>query len=871
MTRSIVYAILTAVLSVGAAGSPAIAQGPFYSVRADAAQADRHVGSGDNPLLIGTDTPFWTAVEPLINRYNLCTDLIGDVANPAKVLNYTRTYAQPGVEGANSALAWMEQAGFYPFDGVSFEVADPKAPDGFPIFCTMTPTDGLERKGRLRPHFFDYAFDEPLKSVYLLAEADVMWPGVDTAIGYESLGFDPEYNVSARIQLGASWTLGEVWDVSRRYKFGDGTRAPFWLTVAAVDALSVVSLEDSGVFVYGNYDDVELRLPFLQGNFSRRLTDFESPPQADASPQSPSATALNPNAAAPAQRPIEEDREDETKGAFIRFLIEDHLDDDWGHLAEILNVATNADDHMVAIHNYLDAQDGTVLQGLEHAFPAFVAKQASLGFTKYRGRVSPAVWLQDSFGDCEEVVIDEVTLKETTTLDVLPYAARCIIVWTESRHAPWHGDLQTKMRLADGQPGDDRIDDVFMSFSAFGDQEPVKAEYTCEQSMDERGDLNECVFTPTAQGAARDDKGVLQRLYYQPVGKKSLHERKWTLLLLSYVPTDERPGGVESRPGVNVEIKWSLDTVIDGGGGELADMGSSGDEFELMDMSTATIDHGSKVGLAPILTRQTENNEMSWQNIWDGMASPIPGNLLEDALAQFDNLIGFNDEAGDGFGVIITDPKVLEPGFTGTTTAYTPYGGKDGYMSMPDPDYEGHIEIIENTKDTLYFTVEESFCMVPESEIPEMIRQNREDLCEFGERVKAKATGAIAFPELRRSKTKLDPVETDVYRGLRNLRLEKIQSRFGSGIAQGGFGAQPSNTGQPSASAPNTQSQSGSTNAGSPSNVCLILKPDTSCDCSCDAKTCFDTKTLSSTLSQREAACRLTCGKRWKTCAPASP
>lgn len=859
--RTLICRGLVAILSVAAGGTPAAAQGPFYSVRADAAQADSHVSANANPLVEGTEKPFWSAVEPLINRYDLCTDLTGSVANPAKVLNYTDEYAQMAVAGSNSTLAWMEKEGLYPFENISLEVADPRAPSGFPIFCTMNPINVLDQNGRLRALFFHFEFDEPVQTAYLFAKADIMFPGLEPPA---------DYNLAARIQNGASWNLANLWDVNRRWAAAEDEFAPPWLTVAAIDALSVVSLEDTGVFTYENYDDIELRLPFLQGNFSRRLTDFKRGSRPDAPATTPSVTALTPNAA-PLTQPMPDYREDETKGALIKFLIEDHLDGEWGQLKEILNVATNADDHMIAIDEYIDTQDGDLLRGLEHGFPAFVAHQASLPFADYQGHVEPDVWLEDSFGGCEDVIIDEVTLTKTTQLEVLPYAARCIVLRMEARHAPWHGDLQIQMSVAGGQAGDDRIDDVFMSASAHGYEDLTEAFYSCSEAIDDTGAIQECIFVPNAQGRPRTDEGVLQRLYHVPVGKKAVGERRWSTVLLSYVPKDARPGGAESRPGVNVEIKWSLDTVIDGGGGELADMGGSGDEFELMDMSTAVIDHGSKVGLAPILTRQAENKEMSWQNIWDGMASPISVDMLENAMAQFDNLIHFKDEVGDGFGVIITDPNVLKPGFTGPTTDYIPVSGKAGYVSVADPDYQGKIEIIENTKDTLHFTVEDSFCMVPESELPQMIRQNIADFCEYGERVKAKAEGAIAFPELRRSETKLDPVETEAYRGLRKIRLEKIQSRFGASVVQGGFGPQPSTTGPSPVPSSSRQNRSGGINGGPELNVCTIVKQDMSCDCRCDAKKCFDSKSLNSTLAPREAACRLTCGKRWKSCDTAAP
>lgn len=855
MTRTVICVGVTALLSLTVAVSSAKAQEQFYSVRADAAQADSHIGVSANPLIEGKDIAFWDAVEPLINRYDLCTDVSEIEGADKAALNYTQIYADEGVKGSYSTLAWMQANGLYPFENTSLDIPDPKAPSGFPIFCTMKPTNGLKFNEQLRPRFFDFVTGNAASNAYLYAKADIIWPGLEKPL---------DYNLPARIQLGASWNLAELWDVSRRSGLADTSVAPQWLTVAAIDAISVAALEGSGVFNYGNYDDVEQRLPFLQGDFSRRLSDFKGDTPPDPLGRGGAVIDLTAAASTAEERAPSDFREDETKGAFLRFLVEDHLNS-WKHLGKILEKATGANDPMTAIDDYIDDEDGELLKGLQHAFPAFVANQASLAFTDYRGLVSKSAWLEDSFGGCEEVIIDEVTLTKTTTLEVLPYAARCIILRVEARHAPWHGDLQVQMSVSDGQAGDDRVDDLFMSFAAMGENELVKATSACSTYVKEDGNGRSCILVPTGQGKPRDTDGVLKRLYYFSVEKRALSDRKWGLLLLSYVPQDSRPGGAESRPGVKAEIKWSLDTVIDGSG-ELADIGTSTGEFELMDMSTATINHGSKVGLAPILTRAPENTDTSWKNIWDGTASPIPSNLLEGAMAQFDNMIQFSDEAGDGFGFVITDPKVLEPGFIGTTEAYIPVGGKDGYMSVPDPDYEGRIEIIENTKDTFYFTVEEGFCMVPESDIPQMIRENTQNFCEFGERVKAEAKGAIAFPELRRSTTKLDPVETDAYRGLRDIRLSRIQERFGFNVSQGNVVPQPPSDRQPP-SPVSTGAGGASSSSEIPSlPVCSVLEAGKGCDCSCDAKICLITKLTNKTVLPSESACRLTCGKRWKAC-----
>ncbi len=620
----------------------AAAQNQFYTVRADARQANDNIGVAENPIIEGT--PFWSLIEPLVESHGLCVDLKSDAEQSPYTLNYTERYAENAKIGFADTFSWLQQKGFYPFYGVSLEIADPKAPGGYPVFCAVTPQHGSERDGKLRPAFFDFQLDARAGHAFLWANSDIEWPGIEDG---------PDDNRAQRIQIGAALALAELWDYTRRRTLKEST--PEWASIAGIDAIAIEALDAADRLDFGNYENIEQRLPFLQGDFSRRLSDFRS------------------RSVGGAQSSSLGEHEEQSRGALFRFLIKHHLNGNWGHLPALLETLTGADDEMQALDKYLDDYDGALLKGLEHAFPAFVAYQASLGFTEYAGKVSPTRWLTDSFGECQTISVDETSLTATHTIEILPFAAKCIVLRIEAKRASWNGDMQMRTNVANGQPGDDRIDDVYLSYAATGQNNLVKADEACIYSVEDEGDGRGCIIIPSAQ--PRDEDQVLQRYYWFPGGERKVGDKPWNVVMLSYVPADARSGGVSERPGVTVELTVSLDLVI-GDPGALADIGGApSGEFELIDMSTASVDHGSKVGLMPI-TSKLSGSDTSRRSILDGTASPIDGSLLNSAMSNFDSMIQFIDEAGDGFGFIITDPSVLQPGFTGATDAFVPVAGK---------------------------------------------------------------------------------------------------------------------------------------------------------------------------------------------------
>lgn len=809
----------------------AAAQNQFYTVRADARQASDNIAVAETPLI--EETPFWSLIEPLVESHGLCVDLQSDAEQSAYTLNYTELYAENAKTGFGDTFTWLERQGFYPFHGVSLDITDPKAPGGYPVFCAVNPKHGSESDGKLRSAFFDFQVNARAGRAFLWANSDIEWPGIEDG---------PDDNRAQRIQIGAALALAELWDYTRRLTLKEST--PEWASIAGIDAIAIEALDAADRLDFGNYENIEQRLPFLQGDFSRRLSDFRK--QAASGTESSSL----------------EGHEEQSRGAFFRFLVKYHLNGNWGHLPAFLETLTGSDDEMQALDKYLDDYDGDPLKGLEHAFPAFVAYQASLGFTKYAGKVSPTGWLTDSFGECQTISVDEVSLTATQSIEILPFAAKCLVLRIEAKHASWNGDLQLRMQVANGQPGDDRIDDVYLSYAATGQNNLVKADQACAHNVVDEGDGMGCIIVPSAQ--PRDEAQVLQRYYSFPGGERRVGDKPWQLVMVSYVPSDARPGGVSGRPSVTVELTTSLDVVI-GDPGDLADIGGAASgEFELLDMSTASLDHGSKVGLMPI-TSKLSGNDTSRRSILDGTASPIDGALLNSAMSSFDNMIQFIDEAGDGFGFIITDPSVLQPGFTGVTDAVVPFAGKDGYMSVPDPDYNGKIEIIENTKDTLHFTADEGFCMIEMSDWPKLLQQSNPNLCEFGERVTARGKGALAFPPTRRSETRPETDETDAYRALRDLRIAAIETRMSGRSNRLKPEPGQSVSGGP-AHAPQTGSSAGI--GQTPPEACALRDANNACDCSCEAKVCFAERQTRGASHPTDKACRLTCGKRWKSCQP---
>ncbi len=187
-------------------------------------------------------------------------------------------------------------------------------------------------------------------------------------------------------------------------------------------------------------------------------------------------------------------------------------------------------------------------------------------------------------------------------------------------------------------------------------------------------------------------------------------------------------------------------------------------------------------------------------------------------------------------------------------------------MTLPDPSYDVKIEIIEITKDTLYFTADEGFCMIEMSEFPKLLQQSNPDLCEAGKRVTAKGKGALAFPPTRRSESRPETEETDAFRALRDLRIAAIETRM-SGRANN---SKPDPGAAQNAGAAPASSRTASSAGPDPNlpKACALRDANNVCDCSCEAKACFAERQNSGASHPTDKACRLTCGKRWKSCQP---
>ncbi|MEO1039598.1 MAG: hypothetical protein AAFX09_08630 [Pseudomonadota bacterium] len=810
-------AALGVALGLGAVGQ---AQEPFYAVRVDPTSADAHVIAHPDALV--DERPFWLQAERYIGQPGLCRSAED---GPARVtaLDFTASYQSLAVTGFSSALAWFTDQGLYPFGSITLDAVDPRAPAGYPIFCQEAQDlDSDPLDGKLRPIFFSFQQSVNLTRAYLFA--NVTAPGNGP-------------RDDRRVILGAGFTLAELWDYGRRAASGNEELGPNWLHTAAYDALTIAAARANGHTFYDDYENIEQRLPFLQGAYHQRLSQ---PDDANGLLQT-----------------------ETTSGAFIRFVMERHVTDRWATLDPLLTRAATSDDPMSAIDAFIDSQDGD-MRGLEHAFPAFVADQASLGYLyeQYDSVLTSERWLEDNFGGCEDVIISEVSPTGTRTLTVEPYAARCVRLQARAEHAAWNGKVHLRTQLSGAPVGDERINRVFVSGAGFG-KGPVETGLVsaCYTNVDEDGNGRSCILTPSTQGTDADQS--LQRYYSFALEERAPDEQQWFLMLVSYVPDRGQHAGSPAFPAVDVELTFSADTVI-GDPGDLADMGSSG-EFELIDMATASLNHGSKIGLAPI-SAGLSGTATDQNSILDGTATPVDGGLIEQMMAGADSLLQFVDEAGDSVGFVLTDPSILTSGFTGRTTEFAAVVSKEGYIGIPDPDAESSIEIIENTPDTLHFIAEDGFCMVPQDQYVQLLQQTNGDLCEAAERVSARSEATLAFPPTRRSETKIEAVETEEFRALRQFRIDRINERMG----------QQFNLGAPGGAAPTRGPNQSPTGPSNPSanpvgerpvlQSCPIRDAAEACDCSCEANTCLQSLISTGAATAQDRSCRLTCGRAWMQC-----
>ncbi|MGB3456739.1 MAG: hypothetical protein WBG08_08550 [Litorimonas sp.] len=567
---------------------------------------------------------------------------------------------------------------------------------------------------------------------------------------------------------------------------------------------------------------------------------------------------------------------DETKfstTAFWWFLLEDQLGArlDKGALTQLMKARFRSGQIVPHIDKFIRHHTGRRTSSIKYLMPQFAAAYANWPKTRFAGKVSEDEWLEESFGGCRKVVLDETTPFEIHDFVAPQDTSFCIDLVSRAARQDYTGTLHIRIE------GELKVvDNVFVAGSSDSTGRRCgegrlsnTLEYQCLQSLVQH----------------RDDWTLFRSfsLEKQEVKRDTPYE---TRLIVSHVP-----GGQVGRNAIGgfgipdsdptLKIRFSL---------EVASLDSPFDVST--GWSTTFAAKQGEAGIGPIGDSEAGGAEDAIFNRGLGTDWSVIQRAGDDSALT----LGMTNPDGDTFTLRPRNPDVLKNRMTGTFDA-------DASMTMSDTTIEARgdvpptatITIIEHSKDMLRFNATADICLIrldeTERRRKEFMRESlrigmikdletrdregralaermaTEDPCSGAFQTgTVKVNGSVPYPDSWRAGGLLKTFETDNYVEMRDIRADRIRSAFGMG-------------GTPSNGTGNGSSRPGSDTGGNPSPpragdpgglpaICPIpvYTESEGCNCQCEAKTCLTEKRSAGTARPDELSCRLFCGKAWQGC-----
>lgn len=524
--------------------------------------------------------------------------------------------------------------------------------------------------------------------------------------------------------------------------------------------------------------------------------------------------------------------------AFWYYVWKRHLPDE-GAFAELVEIVGTSENTMAQVDAFLDRYDTEYYGGFEHAFANFAAWQASI-WDYFEPGVSEDIWLEDNFGGCHPLRVDEMTPYASFEINIQEYSAVCVEVSTQSVARGWTG--QQLFRLTGSQ---DLIENVYL---AFAEQDVNNQPLGCADWLAQKS-FADCLLIPNQSYDA--DTQIAARYFHKENVKREAGETQDSTLrvIISYAPSEHTPYELIQKPGKPLKVTLSLDITS-----------SEEGWFAESDLKSA---YGRKRGLTPAGPPPTRKVSSVDEQVMDASSVAVDPDLLQASLAYAENAITISDEEGNTLNFSAKDPSALSPLKAGRVSAIVSGTLASGALITGDPERESFLDIIEVSEASARYKGTANVCIATMAQMMRAGMGGKDGApCEAGERRKVIVSGAIPFPAIWTEEGAPAAWETQNFRKLRDMRLARIsQGPLLAGaynpktdaIAPGKFRL-PANATRTS---PAAETQAG---------ACSLTDVAGVCDCSCEAKACFDQQERSGRLASSAMACRLSCGKAWQSC-----
>lgn len=545
----------------------------------------------------------------------------------------------------------------------------------------------------------------------------------------------------------------------------------------------------------------------------------------------------------------------ETNG-FWYYVLDRHLKSDkdkftdlWGRLTPIsIGNATRE------VDIFLDANDGNHLDGLEHVYPQFLAEFTNWWEKRNQKKITEEKWLKLAYNMCETFDLSAATPGETKQIQISEYSGKCLDIKVDGAIAHRVNDIQLAVAGAD-----QLSDEIYMGVSRIKGTQ--RGEQTCYDIVERRGvETAPCLIDPF-QGFANWKRGKLAatRTLIRTFNLTDLKGQSGTEmeLRLVVVRTPDKHydvAGDLKRKALDVTVSLNLASLKPKSAATM-----TGERKTVMKYANRQGEGPvSPTGNVGVLEGTLEAALRGEVSIFGG---ENPADITLDQMMSFELV----DQDDTNFSVGFFIQESIAPEYVGPVDVIGFMGDRkvDGssVVSHQDPSVESELEIIEHSQETMRVTGTVNICAAPFSALIDETKDG--DLCDRGEALSFDVEGAIALPTLVAGYRDFPLHSTSAYEAYKDLRMGRLTD-LTLGIAQpnapSGSPSAPDATGSPGASGP-------ASSGGTP-NACLIVAPSGTCDCTCEAKACYQAKHSQSIVTPREKACRLSCGKKWGQCTP---
>lgn len=508
----------------------------------------------------------------------------------------------------------------------------------------------------------------------------------------------------------------------------------------------------------------------------------------------------------------------------------------------------------------------------------FLSEYAEWWDVRTAGKVLREEWLKQSFDGCPLISLKEGTITAHKETDISQFAGGCFDITIDAKLASRFPELELLVSSEDGDP-----DRIYMGLART--EHAGSKSYSCYDDVEGQSAPGTfpCLVNPVQGTTSSQIKSLAGKKirafslppFQGPVNRGSVMVR----VILTDVPDKLFGFGVngERADAATYRLTASIDSATVKGDG----VPGSTTATTSNPAAQRAIGRQLREARPPRFTRAdgpltpTGTKTFASVQMRDVMNQGV--NLssaglgqLQDGIAQTFYQIETSTDSQDGPELSFrTEDDLFGTGKLGRFPIQAMYGFDDE-IGQQDQGKPSEINITVNSEEAMAYTAILHVCTYnPDAMLAKLMRNETFDPCEDGTPRSYEIENTIAFPALLPGQvSQVGAFAADetsqALRDYQNVRLARLGMPEAMNVSGYNDGSASSGSVDESDGAPT------STNGGE-LLLCSVRKPDQSCDCSCAAKDCLDRKRLEGEASSSDLSCRLTCGKRWKSCSASTP